>query len=171
MITDNAVIENTWRLSISGIWSRMKKMTGKKIHLIILMILAALLPLCAAESQTVRSYLPSLSSERGLLPVDGVIGQTAEPDCDDAHKALSAALSEDYSFDWTQTYIAEPVRAALVRLFDSWFSTHLPCSAVLMSVSHPNADGSIGINVRVGDSCMSFVMSDGVIVSMKEIGF
>ena len=164
----NASHENILRLSISGIWGKMEVM-GKRV-LLFMIILAAALPLYAAQ-QSVRTFLPSLSSGQGLLPVDDVIGQTAAPDCDDAHRALSAALGEDYSFEWTQSHVAQPVRAALVRLFDGWFSTHLPCRGILMSVSHANADGSVGINIRCGESCMAFVMSDGMIVSMKEIAF
>ena len=143
----------------------------RKRVLLFIIILAALLPLSAAQQQSVRTYLPSLASEQGMLPVDDVIGQTAAPDCDDAHSALYGALGEEYSFEWTQTHIAQPVRPALVRLFDSWFSANLPCRGILMSVSHSNADGSVGINIRCGESCMAFVMSDGMIVSMKEIAF
>ena len=146
------------------------ELMGKRL-LTFIMILVAVLPLYSAEVQSVRTYLPALASGDGMLPVDDVIGQTATPDCDDAHKALYGALGEDYSFEWTQTHIAQPVRSALVRLFDSWFSSHLPCSGILMSVSHVNADGSVGINVRIGGSCMAFVMSDSMIVSMKEIAF
>ena len=147
------------------------ELMGKKTLVMSILILAAAMSLSAADVQSVRTYLPSLASEQGMLPVDDVIGQTAGPDCDDAHKALYSALGEDYSFEWTQSRIAQPVRAALVKLFDSWFSSHLPCSGIMMSVSHANADGSVGINVRCGESCMAFVMSEGMIVSMKEIAF
>ena len=146
-------------------------MKGKRIILLFMILIAAAMPLYCAGEKPVRTYLPAMASQRGMLPVDNVIGPVAEPDCDDAHAALYSALTEGYSFEWTQTYIAEPVRAALVKLFDSWFSTHLPCSGILMSVSHENADGSIGINVRTDGSCVAFVMSDGMIVSMKEIAF
>ena len=84
---------------------------------------------------------------------------------------LSDALQEAYSFEWTEKHIAAEVRSAIVRLFDSWFSNHLPCSWILMSASYVNADGSAGINVRADGSCMSFVLSGGMIVSMKELDF
>ena len=106
----------------------------------------------------------------GILPVDDALGLVAGPDSDEAHSILYSALLEEYSFDWTETHISQPVRAALVRLFDGWLSTHLPCSDILMSISRFNADGSTTITVRTGDSCMSFVLSDGLIVSMKEEG-
>lgn len=149
----------------------MYPMNVKRPFLLFIILIAAAMPLYCAEEKPVRTYLPAMASQHGMLPVDDVIGRIAEPDCDDAHVALSSALGEEYSFEWTQNHIAEPVRAALVRLFDSWFSTHLPCSGILMSVSHANADGSIGINVRAGGSCVAFVMSEGMIVSMKEIAF
>ena len=147
---------------------KMVAMEGKRKLALSLMVLFVMLPLCAAGLQSARTSLPATATQTGLLPVDSTMGQVAQPDSDEAHQVLSAALKEEYSFDWTETHIAEPVRAALVRLFDGWLSTHLPCTGILMSVSRINADGSTAITVRTGDSCMSFVLSGGLIVSMAE---
>ena len=146
----------------------MAVMEHKRIPVSCLMVILVMLPLFAGPPLSARTFLPMNASEAGLLPVDAVLGQVAQPDSDEAHSVLYAALREEYSFDWTETHIAQPVRAALVRLFDKWLSTHLPCTEVLMSVSRANADGSTAITVRTGDSCMSFVLSEGRIVSMKE---
>ncbi len=146
----------------------MVAMEGKRTAVTLLLAVLVILPLCAATQSSVRTSLPANATWTGVLPVDSSIGQTAEPDSDEAHSVLYAALREEYSFDWTETHIAEDVRAALVRLFDKWLSTHLPCTDILMSVSRSNADGSTSITVRTGDSCMSFVLSDGLIVSMRE---
>ncbi len=135
-----------------------------------IMILSAL-PVLAQDSVPVRVAMPSKATGSPVLPYDRVIGQVVESDCDGNHVLLSGALHEDYSFEWTESHIASEVRSALVRLFDRWLSTHLPCTRILMSVSHVNADGSTGINVRADGSCMSFVLSDGMIVSMKELDF
>ena len=175
MYPDNIIMEknmigNTLRLSFRLFCRKMVPMERKRTLITFLMVLIVLLPLCAAESQSARISLPKNATEAGILPVDSSIGQTAQPDSDEAHSVLYAALTEGYSFDWTESHLAEPVRAALVRLFDSWFSTHLPCTDILMSVSRVNADGSTAITVRTGDSCMSFVLSGGLIVSMRETG-
>ena len=148
----------------------MVAMVGKRKLVTFLLAVLVALPLCAAVQSSVRTSLPANSTGAAILPVDTSIGQTAEPGSDEAHAALYAALREEYSFDWTETHLAEPVRAALVRLFDKWLSTHLPCTGILMSVSRANPDGSTSITVRTGDSCMSFVLSDGLIVSMREAG-
>lgn len=147
---------------------KMAVMERKRTLVSFLMFILVVLPLCAGPPLSVRTFLPMNASESGLLPVDDTLGQIEQPDSDEAHSVLYAALHEEYSFDWTETHIAQPVRAALVRLFDKWLSTHLPCGEVLMSASRANADGSTAITVRTGGSCMSFVLSEGQIVSMRE---
>ena len=145
---------------------------GKRFFFVAaILVVLSVLPVLAEDSVPVRIAMPSKATGSPLLPYDKVIGQVVEPDCDENHVLLSEALGEDYSFDWTESHIAAEVRPALVRLFDRWLSTHLPCTLILMSVSHVNADGSTGINVRADGSCMSFVLSDGMIVSMKELDF
>ncbi len=146
-------------------WVRMFAMK-KNLVLAMLMMLLCVSAFCAESS--VRTGLPSLASSP-QLPLDSMIGQVTSPDASDEHALLYRALSQEFSFEWTETYIREDVRAAIVDLFGPWLSSVLPASDLLMSVSHKNADGSIGLNVRVGESCMSFVLLDGLIVSMKEL--
>ncbi len=117
-------------------------------------------------SSSVRSYLPS-NVKVANLPVDSVIGKLAEPDSSETHELLQRALKSEYSFEWTETYLREDVRQSLVSLFGPWFSENLPAAEVLLSVSHSNSDGSVGLNARVGSSCMSFIIDGGFIVSMK----
>ena len=125
------------------------------------------LVLCASVlGSSVRSFLPS-NTRVPSLPVDSVIGQVAEPDSTSAHELLWRALASEYSFEWTETCLRDDVRQSLVSLFGPWLSEHLPSAEVLLSVSHANSDGSIGIDARVGDSCMSFIVDGVRIVSMK----
>ena len=78
-------------------------------------------------------------------------------------------LCESYSFEWTESHIAEQVRSAVVRLFGTWLSEHLGESDYILSVANANSDGSYGINVRAKDSCMAFVLKDDQIISMKQL--
>ena len=146
-------------------------MRNRFLCLLTLLIILAAFPVMADDLSSVRVTMPSKATKSPILPFDRVIGQVVEPDCDDNHMVLYNALKEAYSFEWTESHIAPEVRTALVRLFDPWLSTHLPCSEILLSASHVNADGSTGINVRADGSCVAFVLSGGMIVSMKEMVF
>ena len=130
------------------------------------MILLALSPLFAGE---VRVAMPQNRSGSPILPVDAVIGQIADENSDEAVMKLASALREEYSFDWTQEHIAEDYRASLVKLFGSWFSETLPVSTVLFSVPYVNSDGTVGVNVRIGQVCMAFLLSGDQIVSMRQL--
>ena len=146
-------------------------MRNRILCLMALLIILATFPVLAGDSSSVRVTMPSTATKSPILPFDRVIGQVVEPDCDDNHLLLFNVLKEAYSFEWTESHIAPEVRTALVRLFDPWLSTHLPCYEILLSASYVNSDGSTGINVRADGSCMAFVLSDGMIVSMKELVF
>lgn len=122
-----------------------------------------------AEDQTpVRVFLPSQASA-AVYPVDKVIGQTCPSSETEAHKALFSMLCESYSFEWTESHIAEQVRSAIVRLFGAWLSDNLGESDYILSVANANSDGSYGINVRSKDSCMAFVLKDDQIISMRQL--
>ena len=138
----------------------------KKGFLAVLMILLALSPLFAGE---VRVAMPQNRSGSPMLPVDTVIGQVADENSDEAVRKLASALREEYSFGWTQTHISEEYRASLVKLFGSWFSETLPVSNVLFSVPYVNSDGTVGVNVRIGQVCMAFLLSGNQIVSMRQL--
>jgi len=123
----------------------------------------------ADDAQTsVRVFLPSKAA-KAVYPVDKVIGQTCPATETEAHKALFSMLCESYSFEWTESHIAEPVRSAIVKLFGDWLSEHLGGTDYILSVANNNSDGSFGINVRAKDSCMAFVLKDNQIISMKAL--
>lgn len=130
--------------------------------ILILMFVSCLL--FAAE---IRVAFPAAHIGNVILPVDSEIGQLAEEDSHEAVAVLAAALREEYSFEWTETHIHESVRASLVKLFGSWFSENLPASAILFSVPHENPDGTVGVNVRIGESCVSFILEGNQIISMR----
>ncbi len=142
----------------------------KTAVLSILLLLVASFSLYANDS--VRTYFPFLSKEATslVLPVDSVIGQTAGSDSSETHLLLKKALGESYSYEWTQTYLAEETRASLVQLFGTWLSENLGKGGAIFSTLHRNQDGSVGINVRLNGSCMAFVLSEGRIVSMSQLG-
>ena len=139
-------------------------MMKRKVLASVLVLLIALGVLSAAE---VRVEFPRNHSDSVMLPVDAVIGQTADRDSDGVLQSLALALKEEYSFEWTQNHIAEQSRASLVRLFGTWFSENLPADTVLFSVPLVNADGTVGVNVRIGSSCMAFLLQGNMIVSMR----
>ena len=116
----------------------------------------------------VRVEFPKKHDDRtSVLPVDSVIGQIADESSDSTVHALAMALKEEYSFEWTQNHIAEESRASLVKLFGTWFSENLPSGQALFSVPHINGDGTVGVNVRIGSSCMAFLLQENMIVSMR----
>lgn len=130
----------------------------------VLLILLSVFCLYAAE---IRVDLPQNRSGNMLLPVDSVLGQLSDGNSNEAVSALAQAMKEGYSFEWTQAHIAEEFRASLVRLFGDWFSENLPVSGALFSLPVVNADGTVGVNVRVGSSCMAFLLEVNLIVSMR----
>ena len=136
----------------------------KKGFLAILMFLFAIFTLCAAE---VRIVMPQNRSGSPMLPVDSVIGQIAEEDRDDAVRTLALALRQEYSFEWTEQHIAEEYRTSLVKLFGSWLSENLPATQILFSVPYVNSDGTVGVNARIGQDCMAFLLDGNQIVSMR----
>lgn len=125
-------------------------------------------PNIANITDSVRTALPAKTGTP-MLPKDVKIGQvvsyTESPD----HETLNKMLREEYSFEWTESHIAEQERPTLVKLFGSWLSQNLPATNFLMSKMSINQDGSVVINVRIGNSCMAFVLKDSMIVSMKEL--
>ncbi len=121
----------------------------------------------ALFADEVRIEFPKLHDRTCILPLDSVIGQIADVSSDSTVHVLALALQEEYSFEWTQNHIAEESRASLVKLFGSWFSEHLPSGEALFSMPHVNGDGTVGVNVRIGSSCMAFLLQENMIVSMR----
>ena len=139
-------------------------MKKRKVLACVLILAFAFGVLCADE---VRVEFPKLHDRTSVLPVDAVIGQIADESSDAAVHSLALALKEEYSFEWTQNHIAEESRASLVKLFGSWFSENLPCGVAFFSVPYMNGDGTVGVNVRIGSSCMAFLLEENMIVSMR----
>ena len=130
----------------------------------VLMILFALAGLYADE---IRVELPQNRTGNLIMPVDSVIGQTADRNVNENVQELYKAFREEYSFEWTEKHIAEEARASLVKLFGSWLSENLPIGDALFSLPYVNADGTVGVNVRVGSSCLAILLSGNQIVSMR----
>ena len=122
---------------------------------------------CLLFGAEIRVSFPSAHTGNVILPVDSEIGQLADEGLHEAVVVLATALREEYSFEWTESHIHESVRASLVKLFGSWFSENLPVSSVLFSAPHENPDGTVGVNVRIGESCVSFLLEGNQIISMR----
>ena len=137
----------------------------KKALLTAVLILLIVFPALYADE--VRVVFPKNRSESPMLPVDSVIGQLADENSDASVYSLALALREEYSFGWTETHIAEQYRSSLVKLFGTWFSENLPVSEALFSAPYLNNDGTVGVNVRIGTSCMTFLLDGNQIVSMR----
>ena len=127
-----------------------------------LVLSLVMLNVFAAEPQSPRTFFPSKVTDNVILPVDGTIGQTCSASESPEHIALASMLSEPYTFEWTQSHIREQERAA-------WLSKNLGSADVLFSLAHRNEDGSCSISVKVNGSAMGFVLSDGLVVAMKEL--
>ena len=137
----------------------------KKALLTAVLILLIVFPALYADE--VRVVFAKNRSESPMLPVDSVIGQLADENSDASVYSLALALREEYSFEWTETHIAEQYRSSLVKLFGTWFSENLPVSEALFSAPYLNNDGTVGVNVRFGTSCMTFLLDGNQIVSMR----
>ncbi|MBO4409911.1 MAG: hypothetical protein J5775_04075 [Spirochaetales bacterium] len=144
-------------------------MSGFVKRLSFVMVLMVFCGGLACAQTTVRTFFPATRTGSSVLPVDSVIGQTADSSSSQFHLLVAKALRSEYSYEWTQKYIREDVRAALIRLFGDWLSANLPAKGFLLSVLHTNADGSVGINIRVGETCLAVVVADGQIVSMTRL--
>ena len=136
----------------------------KRLSLMVVLVVFGGALACAQTS--VRTFFPASRTGASVLPADSVIGQTADSASSELHMLVAKALKSEYSFGWTQKYIRADVRAAIVRLFGDWLSENLPAKSFLLSVVHTNADGSCGINIRVGETCFAVVIANGQIVSM-----
>ena len=135
----------------------------KRLSVIMILMLVS----CLLFGAEIRVAFPAAHSGNVILPVDSTIGQLTDENSHEAVATLAEALRHEYSFEWTESHIHESVRASLVKLFGSWFSENLPASAVLFSVPHENPDGTVGVNARIGESCVSFLLEGNQIISMR----
>ena len=143
---------------------------GRLVKSVVSFLIAA--SLCCAfcfAAEPVRIFFPASRTGEPVLPVDSVIGQTAGASSSEFHILVSKALRSPYSFEWTEKYLREDVRAALTRLYGPWLSENLPASSFLLSAVHENGDGSTGMNIRINGACFAIVVSGGQIVSVTKL--
>lgn len=116
-----------------------------------------------------QSFLSSQHSN-SVLPIDKTIGQTADEDNSEAHKALEQALRQEYSFEWLESYLAPSFRETAASIWSEKLSSLLPATEFVMSLGKANADSSISISVRLvaSDTVVHFALKNGLI---EAIGF
>lgn len=91
----------------------------------------------------------------------------SQPDSSEHHIFLSHALSsEDYGYEWMQSYVADASCDEISRSLGPWLSENLPVQGLLMSQALANADGSVSISIRLGDDVLCFVV--GVVSSSDD---
>ena len=136
----------------------------KKVFLLVLLSFALLSGLFAL---TRAEYLAS-KHVSDILPVDSMVGQTADSDSSENHAALAEALSEEFSFEWLETYLAPGFRDTAAKLWSGKLSSVLPATQFVMSKGKTNADSSISISVRLAgtDTVIHFAVRDGLIEAM-----
>ena len=135
--------------------------------MVFLFILASLvlLPLFCESSRD--SFLNS-THRNDVLPVDSVLGQTADPEGSENHKALEKALSEEFSFEWLETYLSPSFKETAAKLWSERLSSILPAGQFVMSAARNNADESVSISVRLlnNNTVIHFAVRDGLIEAM-----
>ncbi|MCR4676421.1 MAG: hypothetical protein K5634_04230 [Sphaerochaetaceae bacterium] len=138
------------------------------LFLTVLILLTASLPVMAGESS--RTFFPALHKTLSL-PVDSRLGNTADYTSDEEHRILSQALSQEFSFEWTEAYLDESNRDEFLKSWTNSLKKILPASGFIMSKSLENADGSRSISVRIPDydSIYNFVIINGKVLTMSEI--
>lgn len=138
----------------------------KLLFFLILFSLVLFQGFCESDLQ---SFLSSQHSNT-VLPIDKTIGQTADEDNSEAHKALAQALGQEYSFEWLESYLAPSFRETAANIWSEKLSSLLPAKEFVMSLGKANADSSISISVRLvaSDTVVHFALKNGLI---EAIGF
>ena len=138
-----------------------------------ILLVGAVLIVGMACFADIRTSLPSHRRDGlGLLPVDSRIGVIVQPDASESHSFLSNALSSgEYGYEWMESFVLEASRNAVSEVLGQWLSDNLPLEGFLMSQAFENEDGSVSINVRVGEDSVCFVVElvDGL-VDAKAVG-
>lgn len=140
----------------------------KKTLTLFLMFL--LFTFCAfADDSSYRVFFPSLASDP-VYPIESTIGQIAAANQTEEHKLLSKALSEPFSFEWCETYLAENTRKNITTLYSALLSDLLPSNEVLFSRANNNADNSVTISVKFpnSDDVLTFVVLENRIIGMTS---
>ena len=137
----------------------------KKTVFLLILVSLVLLPVLAESSRD--AFLTSKHSN-DVLPVDSVLGQTADSESSEDHRVLAQALAEEFSFEWLETYLAESFRETAAKLWSEKLSSILPANQFVMSVARKNADKSVSISVRLleNSTVIHFAVRDGLIEAM-----
>ena len=137
----------------------------KKTVFILILVSLVLLPLF---SESTRDTFLNSKHNNDVLPVDSVVGQTSDSLSSQNHRALEKALSEEFSFEWLETYLATSFRETAARLWSEKLSSSLPAEHFVMSTAKKNADESVSISVRLLDNStvIHFAVRDGLIEAM-----
>lgn len=130
-------------------------------------LVLTLFSLSALGATSVRDHFISKRSVN-VLPTDSMIGQTADPSATKELTVLSRALSEEFSFEWTETYLEENTRTVILDNMTNILTSLLPQTQMVFSKPFINGDSSVSINVRFMEKNMvlSFVLSGEKIVAM-----
>ena len=134
---------------------------------VFVLILASLV-LVSLFSESSRDAFLSSKHKNDSLPVDSVLGQTADSETSEAHKVLAQAMSEEYSFEWLETYLAPSFRETAARIWSERLSSILPAEGFVMSTARNNADESVSISVRLlgNNTVIHFAVRDGLVEAM-----
>lgn len=89
---------------------------------LVLWLLLVAVPAAALPLSTRLAF----AYEVPLLSQDLQIGQLVEPKAGSSEAYTAKALSEPYTLEWVETYVAEDVRFSFVRTFDRELSLLLP---------------------------------------------
>ena len=137
----------------------------KKILAITVFICLAVMSLFAQT--TVKEYFPSLA-KTPCYPIDSDLGQCVPSDETEQHKLLAKALSEQYSFNWAESFLHPTFKKNLASVYSSLLSDILPAQSVLYSRASVNSDGTYVISVKTAESgkIISFAIMDGKICAI-----
>ncbi len=142
-------------------------MKKKKVVTVFLLIILFSVSLLSAD--TLREHLVSAHRE-SVFPVDSLIGQTVDPSSSNELTLLARALSEEFSFEWTETYLEENTRVGILENMTNTLTSLLPQSQALFSQPFKNGDDSISVSVRFVDGGMvlSFVILGEKIIAIAR---
>lgn len=130
-------------------------------------LIMTLFSLSALNAASVRDHFISKRTVN-VLPADSVIGQTADSSSTEELTVLSRALSEEFSFEWTETYLEENTRTVILENMTNILTSLLPQTQMIFSKPFVNGDSSVSVNVRFMENNMvvSFVLLGEKIVAM-----
>lgn len=142
----------------------LKIVAMKKVLLIITILVFTAVSLFAQV--TIKEYFPSLA-KNPCYPIDSQLGQCVSSDDTEQHKLLAKALSEQYSFNWAESYLHPTFKKNLAKVYSSVLSDILPVQSVLYSRATVNSDGTYVISIKTsGTDIISFAIADDKICAI-----